>query len=157
MVGFKRQNGTVTWAEEIESHLQLHVEHNLRAGMTPEDARRSGRRCLPFWTWYGTGSRNGCSVPREQSAMGKTTPGSSHLLRPCKNGCGLTNTNRFLQHPHDETTAVWLAFSAAVSCSPAQGLRSFGFSVGRHWSLQRSHGRIREGKKGVKLQRCSLL
>jgi macrolide transport system ATP-binding/permease protein len=27
-------------AEEIESHLQLHLEDNLRAGMSPEDARR---------------------------------------------------------------------------------------------------------------------
>lgn len=28
-------------AEEIESHLQLHVDDNIRAGMTPADARRS--------------------------------------------------------------------------------------------------------------------
>src|SRR5215831_15806661 len=27
-------------AEEIESNLQLHIEDNLRAGMSPEDARR---------------------------------------------------------------------------------------------------------------------
>lgn len=27
-------------AAELESHLQLHVEDNLRAGMTPEAARR---------------------------------------------------------------------------------------------------------------------
>jgi macrolide transport system ATP-binding/permease protein len=27
-------------SEEIESHLQLHVEDNLRGGMTPEEARR---------------------------------------------------------------------------------------------------------------------
>src|SRR5262245_16475913 len=27
-------------AEEIESHLQLHIEDNLRAGMAPEEARR---------------------------------------------------------------------------------------------------------------------
>src|SRR5690606_32955970 len=28
------------FAEEIESHLQMHVDDNLRAGMTPEEARR---------------------------------------------------------------------------------------------------------------------
>jgi predicted permease len=28
-------------AEELESHLQLHVDDNIRAGMTPEDARRA--------------------------------------------------------------------------------------------------------------------
>ncbi|HYY57896.1 MAG TPA: permease prefix domain 1-containing protein, partial [Pyrinomonadaceae bacterium] len=27
-------------AEELESHLQMHIEDNLRAGMTPEEARR---------------------------------------------------------------------------------------------------------------------
>jgi macrolide transport system ATP-binding/permease protein len=27
-------------ADEIESNLQLHIEDNLRAGMSPEDARR---------------------------------------------------------------------------------------------------------------------
>src|ERR1700719_3545554 len=27
-------------ADEIESHLQFHIEDNLRAGMTPEEARR---------------------------------------------------------------------------------------------------------------------
>jgi len=26
--------------EELESHLQMHIEENLRAGMTPEEARR---------------------------------------------------------------------------------------------------------------------
>jgi predicted permease len=33
-------------AAELESHLQLHVDHNLRAGMTPEDARRHARIAL---------------------------------------------------------------------------------------------------------------
>ena len=28
-------------AAEIDSHLQLHIDDNLRAGMTPEEARRS--------------------------------------------------------------------------------------------------------------------
>jgi macrolide transport system ATP-binding/permease protein len=28
-------------AAEIESHLEMHVEDNIRAGMAPEDARRS--------------------------------------------------------------------------------------------------------------------
>ncbi len=27
-------------AEEMESHLQMHIEDNLRSGMPPEDARR---------------------------------------------------------------------------------------------------------------------
>src|SRR5262249_37666076 len=28
------------FAEELESHLAMHIEDNLRAGMTPEEARR---------------------------------------------------------------------------------------------------------------------
>ena len=29
------------FAEEIESHLQMHVDDNVRAGMTPAEARRN--------------------------------------------------------------------------------------------------------------------
>ena len=36
--GKKRQERELT--EELESHLQMHIEDNLRRGMTPEDARR---------------------------------------------------------------------------------------------------------------------
>src|SRR6184192_2241770 len=35
----KRKRDT-EFAAELESHLQLHIEDNLRAGMTPEAARR---------------------------------------------------------------------------------------------------------------------
>src|SRR5688500_5057866 len=34
------------FAEELESHLQLEIEHNMRSGMTPGDARR--RAVLKF-------------------------------------------------------------------------------------------------------------
>ena len=37
---FYRKRWNREFAEEIESHLDLHVEDNLRAGMTPEEARR---------------------------------------------------------------------------------------------------------------------
>ena len=33
-------------AEELEAHLQMHTEDNLRAGMSPEDARRDAARKL---------------------------------------------------------------------------------------------------------------
>jgi len=38
LFGKKRQEREL--AEELESHLQMHIEDNLRRGMTPEDARR---------------------------------------------------------------------------------------------------------------------
>src|SRR4029077_9002568 len=37
---FNRERRDRELAEELESHLALHVEDNLRAGMTPEAARR---------------------------------------------------------------------------------------------------------------------
>ena len=41
LLGLFGQNGSDReLAEEIESHLQLHIDDNVRAGMTPRDARR---------------------------------------------------------------------------------------------------------------------
>jgi predicted permease len=37
---FRKRQGDAEFAAELESHLQLHIEDNLRAGMTPEVARR---------------------------------------------------------------------------------------------------------------------
>src|SRR2546425_6448792 len=37
---FNKQSKDRELDEEIESHLQLHIEDNLRLGMTPEEARR---------------------------------------------------------------------------------------------------------------------
>src|SRR5215471_19659896 len=37
---FRKRKIDGRFAEELESHLQLHIEDNLRAGMTPEAARR---------------------------------------------------------------------------------------------------------------------
>jgi predicted permease len=37
---FNREKRDREFAEELESHLQMHIEDNIRAGMTPEEARR---------------------------------------------------------------------------------------------------------------------
>src|SRR5262245_28311473 len=37
---FNKQRKDQELDEEIESHLQLHIDDNLRLGMTPEEARR---------------------------------------------------------------------------------------------------------------------
>src|ERR1041384_1621628 len=37
---FEKQRKDHELDEEIQSHLQLHIEDNLRLGMTPEEARR---------------------------------------------------------------------------------------------------------------------
>src|SRR5271168_2525224 len=38
---FHSATGDRELAREMESHLQLHTDENLRAGMTPEEARRN--------------------------------------------------------------------------------------------------------------------
>jgi len=37
---FRKRRSDSEFSAELESHLQLHIEDNLRAGMTPEAARR---------------------------------------------------------------------------------------------------------------------
>lgn len=37
---FRKSKGEAEFAAELESHLQLHIEDNLRGGMAPEAARR---------------------------------------------------------------------------------------------------------------------
>ena len=37
---FRQEQGSREFAEELETHLQMHVEDHLRSGMTPEEARR---------------------------------------------------------------------------------------------------------------------
>ena len=37
---FRTEQGSRDFAEEIESHLQMHIDDNLRSGMNPEEARR---------------------------------------------------------------------------------------------------------------------
>src|ERR1043166_2231078 len=37
---FNKQRKDRELAEELEAHLQMHIEDNLRSGMTPEQARR---------------------------------------------------------------------------------------------------------------------
>ncbi len=37
---FRRSSRDRDLAEELNSHLQLHIDDNLRAGMVPEEARR---------------------------------------------------------------------------------------------------------------------
>jgi predicted permease len=38
---FRHDRGDAEFASEIESHVQMHVEDNLRAGMSPDEARRN--------------------------------------------------------------------------------------------------------------------
>jgi hypothetical protein len=48
---FDRARREREFAEELESHLALHIEDNLRAGMSPEEARRQALIKLGGVTW----------------------------------------------------------------------------------------------------------
>src|SRR5262249_48976762 len=50
-------------AEEIESHLQMHIEDNLRSGMTPEQARRDAIRKLGGVELTKQAYRDGGRIP----------------------------------------------------------------------------------------------
>src|SRR5262249_46762668 len=43
LFGWRRAAGQDEIAAELESHLQMHIEDNLRAGMSPAEARRQAR------------------------------------------------------------------------------------------------------------------
>jgi predicted permease len=60
---------------ELESHLALHVEDNLRAGMTPEDARRDARLTL-----------GGLAQVEEQYRSARGVPWLEHLARDARYG-----------------------------------------------------------------------
>ena len=51
------------FAEEIESHLQMHIDDNLRCGMNPEQARREALLKLGGVESTTQGYRDGNSVP----------------------------------------------------------------------------------------------
>jgi predicted permease len=57
-------------AEEIESHLQMHVDDNLRAGMTPQEARRDAVLQL-----------GGVEQTKEACRERSTVPSLEHLLQ----------------------------------------------------------------------------
>lgn len=48
---FHRARREREFAEELESHLALHIADNLRAGMSPEEARRQAQIKLGGVTW----------------------------------------------------------------------------------------------------------
>ena len=43
---FSRKQSESEFADELDSHLQMNIDDNLRAGMTPEQARREALREL---------------------------------------------------------------------------------------------------------------
>jgi len=57
---FRKRSSDAEFAAELQSHLQLHIEDNLRAGMTPEAARRDALPTARL-LWSSCGS-HGCGA-----------------------------------------------------------------------------------------------
>src|SRR4051794_19319427 len=72
---FNRERRDRDLAEELESHLALHVEDNLRAGMTPEEARRDALLKL-----------GGVESVKEQVRDRRGLPVLEHLARDLRFG-----------------------------------------------------------------------
>ena len=60
---FRRRRSDAEFTAELESHLQLHIEDNLRAGMTPEAARRDALLKLGGVEQTKESYRERCGLP----------------------------------------------------------------------------------------------
>ena len=60
---FRREQGSRDFADEIESHLQMHIADNLRSGMQPEEARRQALNKLGGVQQTKEKYRNRASLP----------------------------------------------------------------------------------------------
>jgi len=66
---FGRQGREREFAEELESNLALHIEDNLRAGMSPEEARRQALIKLGGVTWTQELHREQRGVPMLETLL----------------------------------------------------------------------------------------
>ena len=69
-LGLIRRNGDEEFNAELQSHVEMHIEENVRAGMSAEEARRQAL------IWLG-GAEQARQIYREQ----ETLPWLENLLR----------------------------------------------------------------------------
>ena len=79
---FLRKRRERELAEEIESHLQSHIEDNLRAGMAPEEARRAARLKLGGLESLKESYRDQRGIPSAATETGSTRAMQRRVCRP---------------------------------------------------------------------------
>ena len=80
---FHKEPRDLEIAEELESHLQLHIDDNLRAGMTPEEARRE----RSYWR------SEAWSRPRRIIAIDAASPWLETLFQDVRFGLRMLRKN----------------------------------------------------------------
>jgi len=78
---FSRKRREREFAEELESHLALHIEDNLRAGMSPEEARRLAQIKLGGVTWTQELHREQRGLPMLETLVQDLRYGVRMLLK----------------------------------------------------------------------------
>ena len=78
---FNKQRKDRELEEEIESHVQMHVEDNLRLGMTPEEARRQAMIKLGGIESTKEAYRDQRGLPVLQSLSSPMNSGATTLAR----------------------------------------------------------------------------
>jgi predicted permease len=99
---FRKPRNDAEFAAELESHLQLHIEDNLRAGMTPEAARRDALLRL-----------GGVEQTKENYRDRRGMPALETLLQNLRVG------SRMLLKSPGSTSAVVIALALGIGASTA--------------------------------------
>ncbi len=64
---FSKQDRERDFADEIESHVQMHVDDNLRAGMNPDEALRQALCSWEAWNRFARAIANGARFPSSKA------------------------------------------------------------------------------------------
>src|SRR5262249_35692925 len=140
---FRQQRRDQEFAAELESHLQMHIDDNLRAGMSPAEARRQALIKLggiePSKELY-------VSLAHARSVVGLRTPPApiSDNQCPPQNRVVATPKRALFLHP----AVIW-AVAGGGSIRSAPRLRQFGeFTVrANRWSSEGNGGAHRTRRR----------